>query len=66
MVRVEIDQEMCIGSGQCSFLAPAAFLQGVDGKASPAALLLPGSSELYEAVQSCPVGAIVATEVDAP
>lgn len=57
--RIEVDQEVCIGSANCEYWAPEAF--EVDGETGKATVLDPaGDSEeaVEEAIHGCPTGAI--------
>lgn len=63
-MHIEIDQDSCIGAGQCALTAPEVFTQDDDGFSE----LLPGAEEstdpmLREAARACPVGAITVTPV---
>ncbi|WP_343244822.1 ferredoxin [Streptomyces sp. SID14478] len=60
-VRVEVDQERCVGAGMCALTAPDVFTQDDDGFSE----VLPGRAEaagehplVKEAVRACPVGAV--------
>ncbi|TJZ54438.1 ferredoxin [Streptomyces piniterrae] len=59
-MRITIDQDVCIGSGQCALTAPSVFTQDDDGFSE----VLPGSEDgggdpmVREAVRACPVGAL--------
>ncbi|MFE7118984.1 ferredoxin [Streptomyces sp. NPDC057654] len=64
-MRITIDTDSCIGSGQCALTAPAVFTQDDDGFSA----LLPGKEDgagdplVREAARACPVQAISLTEV---
>ncbi|AJT63358.1 Ferredoxin soy [Streptomyces lydicus] len=59
-MRIIIDEDMCIGSGQCVLTAPGVFTQDDDGFSQ----VLPGREDgagdplVREAVRACPVQAI--------
>lgn len=59
-MRITIDEDMCIGSGQCVLTAPGVFTQDDDGFSQ----VLPGHEDgagdplVREAVRACPVQAI--------
>lgn len=60
-IEVEVDPELCVGSGDCTRVAPAAFrLDEVEGVSSP----VPGGSAatdlavLLQAARGCPTQAI--------
>ncbi|MEU7637324.1 MULTISPECIES: ferredoxin [unclassified Streptomyces] len=63
-MRITIDANRCIGSGQCALTAPSVFTQDDDGFSA----LLPGREDgggdplVREAVRACPVQAIEASE----
>ena len=57
--RVEVDQEMCVGSGNCVEVAKGAFKLNDEDKAEvddPTAVSI---EELREAEEQCPVAAIL-------
>ena len=57
-IRIEVDRDLCIGSGDCVATAPAVFELDDEGKAR---VLDPdGASfdEILDAAQNCPVTAI--------
>ncbi|MEU7043138.1 ferredoxin [Streptomyces varsoviensis] len=64
-MRITIDTDICIGSGQCALTAPGVFTQDDDGFSA----LLPGKEDgtddplAREAARACPVQAISLTEV---
>ncbi|WP_405777692.1 ferredoxin [Streptomyces sp. NBC_01538] len=58
-MHIEIDQDVCIGAGQCALTAPGVFTQDDDGFST----LLPGREDggdflVREAARACPVAAI--------
>ncbi|ARF59840.1 ferredoxin [Streptomyces gilvosporeus] len=59
-MRIAIDQDVCIGSGQCALTAPRVFTQDDDGFGQ----VLPGREDgagdplAREAARACPVRAI--------
>jgi len=63
-MRVKVDGQLCVGSGQCVDFAPAVFAQGVDGASEVIDETPP--AELHalvrEAWESCPVMAIKIVE----
>lgn len=65
--RVVIDPDLCIGSGECVRLAPAAFRLDEELGVSvplPAARLV-ARALLFDAEAGCPTGAITILEEDA-
>jgi ferredoxin len=57
-LEIEIDQERCMGSGNCVFLAPDTFDLGDEGYA---VVVDPGATDetrLRATAEGCPVGAI--------
>src|SRR5437868_11170099 len=61
-LKVEVDRDVCIGSGDCARLAPTAFALDDDDRAY---VLDPESVDaetLRQAERSCPSGAITVTE----
>ncbi|MEW2120554.1 ferredoxin [Streptomyces sp. NPDC005474] len=62
--HIEIDQDVCIGAGQCALTAPGVFTQDDDGFST----LLPGREDgggdflVREAARACPVAAITVSE----
>ena len=63
-MKLSIDSDRCIGSGQCAMIAPSVFTQDDDGFGA----LLPGREDgggdplAREATRSCPVQAITAED----
>ncbi|GAA2251790.1 MULTISPECIES: ferredoxin [Streptomyces] len=62
-MHIDIDQDVCIGAGQCALTAPGVFTQDDDGYST----LLPGGEDsgsllVREAARACPVGAITVSE----
>jgi ferredoxin len=62
-MRVSVDGERCVGSGQCVDFAPKVFRQGEDGMSS--VIQQPSADQeaaVREAWDSCPVMAIEISE----
>ncbi len=57
-IDVEVDPDLCIGSGNCVHLAPKAFELDDDGIAMPALTDAVSEEKLRLAARSCPTGAI--------
>ncbi|MFE0377070.1 ferredoxin [Streptomyces inhibens] len=63
-MRITIDQDVCIGAGQCALTAPEVFTQDDDGFSA----LLPGREDgagdplVREAARACPVQAITVAD----
>ncbi|MEU9115075.1 ferredoxin [Streptomyces sp. NPDC048483] len=63
-MRIAIDQDSCIGAGQCALTAPGVFTQDDDGFSQ----VLPGREDgagdplAREAARACPVQAITLTD----
>lgn len=58
-MRVQVDQDTCIGCGMCAGIAPDIFRMNDDGKAESYANAENGQEALaQEAIDSCPVSAI--------
>lgn len=58
VLRIEIDRELCMGSGNCEFWAPGVFKVADDGVS---VVLDPGAGpedKILAAVEGCPTGAI--------
>jgi ferredoxin len=63
-LRVTVDHDLCVGNGQCVFVAPDVFRhnenrqsEAVDPDAAPVDLVL-------EAASLCPTGAITVSDAD--
>jgi ferredoxin len=57
-VKVEIDENVCIGAGECEFLAPSVFQVGDDGVAHVVDLSAVDLDTLKKAEAGCPSGAL--------
>ncbi|MGZ9935094.1 ferredoxin [Streptomyces sp. NC-S4] len=63
-MRISVDQDVCIGAGQCALTAPQVFTQDDDGLGE----VLPGREDghgsplVREAARACPVSAITVAE----
>jgi len=58
-MRVVVDEDVCVGSGNCEATCPEVF-EVVDGKSKVKADPVPSEQEgrAREAVDGCPIGAI--------
>jgi len=58
-MQVQVNQDTCVGSGNCEMTAPAVF-EVKDGKSQVLVETVPQDQEakVKEAVDGCPVGAI--------
>lgn len=61
--RVHVDRTRCIGSGICAGTAPGHFVL-VDGLSRPLAERVAPDDALVDAADSCPMEAVVVSEVD--
>ncbi|KYK15096.1 MULTISPECIES: ferredoxin [Streptomyces] len=61
---IHIDEDTCIGAGQCALTAPEVFTQDDDGYSTvrPGKEDGGGSALVREAARACPVGAVRVTE----
>ncbi|QCB27255.1 ferredoxin [Streptomyces sp. SS52] len=61
---IHIDEDTCIGAGQCALTAPDVFTQDDDGYSTvrPGKEDGGGSALVREAARACPVGAVRVTE----
>jgi ferredoxin len=57
-LEIEIDQERCMGSGNCVFLAPDTFDLGDEGHAVVLDPEATDETRLRATAEGCPVGAI--------
>jgi ferredoxin len=57
-LEVDIDADVCIGSGNCVFWAPATFDLADDGHAVARDVSATPEDRLTVAAEGCPVGAI--------
>ncbi len=60
--RVEVDQDMCVGSGLCVEVAKGAFKLNDEDKAEVDDPTAVSVEELREAQEQCPVAAILVEE----
>jgi ferredoxin len=58
VTRIVIDRERCIGSGNCSFFAPATFDLDADLKAVVVDQSGDDPADVAAAIEGCPVNAI--------
>jgi ferredoxin len=65
-VRIVIDREVCMGSGNCSYWAPGLFDLDDDGIAVVIGDPTGRDEEIRLAVEGCPTRAISTSEVDGP
>ncbi|KAB1912774.1 MULTISPECIES: ferredoxin [unclassified Micromonospora] len=61
--RLHVDPTRCIGSGICAGVAPGHFVL-VDGLSRPVAERIAADESVLDAAESCPLEAIVVSEVD--
>jgi ferredoxin len=57
-IHVEVDRELCIGSGDCVSSQPDVFQLDDEGKSVVLDPDAAGTDEIVEAAQNCPVTAI--------
>lgn len=57
-VKAYVDQDVCIGCGLCTGIAPEVFDMNADGKAQAVGDCAGHEDAVREAAESCPVGAI--------
>lgn len=55
--RIEIDPEVCMGTGICAGVAPHRF-RVVDGHSMPSTEEFPPDDAVWDAVESCPMEAL--------
>ncbi|MEU4367681.1 ferredoxin [Micromonospora chersina] len=61
--RLHVDPTRCIGSGICAGVAPRHFVL-VDGLSRPVAELIAADESVLDAAESCPLEAIVVSDLD--
>ncbi|MET8906502.1 ferredoxin [Micromonospora sp. NPDC004551] len=61
--RLHVDPTRCIGSGICAGVAPRHFVLA-DGLSRPVAERIAADESVLDAAESCPVEAIVVSEVE--
>jgi len=62
-INVEVDRNVCIGAGNCSFFAPKTFDHDDDGIVVLVDAAASSPEELRDAQHNCPSGAIKLTEI---
>ena len=62
--RVEVDQDMCVGSANCVEVAKGAFKLNDEDKAEVDDPMAVSIEDLREAEEQCPVAAILVEEQD--
>jgi len=66
-MRIEIDRELCMGSGNCSFWAPGVFDLDDDGIAVVLDPAAQAEEKIVLAAQGCPTQAItITTDAEEP
>lgn len=66
MIRIEIDRDRCVGSGNCLFWAPGTFDLDDDGKATVVDPTGDQEETVRVAAEGCPTRAISVTELHRP
>lgn len=66
MIRIEIDRDRCVGSGNCVFWAPATFDLDDDGQSVVVDPTGDPDDRIWVAVEGCPSKAISVVSVDVP
>ncbi|MEU9824692.1 ferredoxin [Micromonospora chersina] len=61
--RLHVDPTRCIGSGICAGVAPQHFVL-VDGLSRPVAERIAADESVLDAAESCPLEAIVVSDLD--
>jgi ferredoxin len=62
VVRIEIDRQKCMGSGNCLFWAPGVFELGDDGVSFIVDPSAASERQIEQAVEGCPTQAISIAE----
>ncbi len=62
MKKIRVDREKCIGCGLCVSIAEKTFRLDKEGKAEIVTEAVDEEEKVQEAIESCPVGAIVWVE----
>lgn len=57
-LQIRTDKELCMGSGNCHFLAPESFDLGDDGRVQVLETATSEEGRLRRVTEGCPVGAI--------
>jgi ferredoxin len=57
-LEIRTDKDLCMGSGNCHFLAAESFDLGDDGRVEVLATVSDNEERLRRAAEGCPVGAI--------
>lgn len=65
-IRIEIDRDRCVGSGNCLFWAPATFDLDDDGQAVVIDPSGDAEDRIRVAAEGCPSKAITVVSVDVP
>ena len=66
MIRIEIDRERCVGSGNCLFWAPATFDLDDEGTSTVIDPSGDPAETVRVAAEGCPTRAITVTEIHSP
>ncbi len=66
MIRIEIDQDKCVGSGNCVFWAPGTFDLDDDGHSVVVDPTGDAEDRIRVAADGCPANAISVVSVDVP
>ncbi len=66
MLRIVIDHEQCVGSGNCVYWAPGTFDLDDDGRSRVLEPVADDEEKIRVAAEGCPVRAISVEVVDEP
>lgn len=62
--KIRINQDICVGSGTCTSIAPEYFTLNDEDRSSARPGVVPALPELIEAAEFCPTGAIEVVDAE--
>ena len=65
-VRLTVDGDSCVGSGMCASIAPGVFVLDDEMRSTVPVSEVDATPAVWEAIETCPVAAILGVRVQRP